>query len=78
MRVNRKLADMMRRASQGLKAMIRCPPLAGADQVRHNADARRWTQACAKYMLAGLPGDEIRRRVSVELGLSLDYSPGRT
>ena len=77
MRANRKLLDMMRRASQGLKAVIRRPSFSLADQERRNADARRWTQTCAKYMLAGLPDDELRRRVNAELGLPLDYSPGR-
>ena len=77
LRVNRKLSDMMRRASQGLKSFTRRPSFSRAEQERRNADARQWNLACTKYMLAGLPNDELRRRVNAELGLPLDYSPGR-
>ena len=77
-RANRKLTDLMRRAFQGLKGAIRRNPYSRAAQERRDADALRWNQACAKYMLAGLPSDEIRRRTNAELGLPPDYSPGRT
>ena len=77
MRANRKLADMMRRASQGLKAFIRRSPYSRTDRELRDADARRWNLTCAKYMLADLPSDEIRRRANAELGLPPDYSPGR-
>ena len=77
MRVNRKLADMMRRASQGFKGIIRRPQFLRSGQERRDADARRWNQVCAKYIIAGLPDNELRRRVNAELGLPHDYSPGR-
>ena len=76
-RANRKLADLMRRASQGLKGIIRRLPYSRADQDRRDANSLLWNQACAKYLIAGLPGDEARRRVNAELGLPHDYSPGR-
>ena len=77
MRVNRKLTDMMRRASQGLKAVFRRPPFSRMEQDRSDAETRRWNQACSQYILAGVPADEVRRRVNAELGLPLDYSPAR-
>jgi hypothetical protein len=76
-RANRKLADLMRRASQSVKGFIRRPSCSRADQERRVADALRWNQVCAKHMLAGVPTDELRRRVNAELGLPPDYSPGR-
>ena len=76
-RANRKLTDMMRRVSQGMKGIVRRSPFSRADQDRRDADALRWNQVCAQYMIAGLPGDEVRRRVNTELGLPPDYSPGR-
>ena len=77
MRANRKLTDMKRRAIQGLKGAIRRNPYSRADQERRDADARRWNLACAKYMIAGLPDNEVRQRANAELGLPSDYSPGR-
>jgi len=77
MRGNRKLADMMRRVSQGLKGFIRCSQPSLAEQKQRDSDTRRWNQACVKYMLAGLSSDEIRRRASEDLGLPHNYSPGR-
>ena len=76
-RANRKLADMMRRATQCLKGSIRRSSCSRAEQERRDALSQRWNMACVKYMLADLPGDELRRRVNAELGLPLDYSPGR-
>jgi len=77
MRANRKLADMMRRATQCLKGAIRRSSCSREEQERRDALARRWNTACAKYLLADLPGDELRRRVNAELGFPADYSPGR-
>jgi hypothetical protein len=77
LRANRKLADLMRRAAQGLKGFIRRSSFSKAEQEQRDTEARRWNMACAKYMLAGLPGDEIRRRVNAELGFPPDYSPVR-
>jgi hypothetical protein len=48
LRVNRKLADMMRRASQGLKGFFQRPTFSQAKQERRDADTRRWNQICAK------------------------------
>jgi hypothetical protein len=76
-RANRKLADLMRRAIQGMKGFVRLSPISRVEQERRDEDARRWNLACAKYMLAGLPDDELRRRVNAELGFPPDYSPGR-
>jgi hypothetical protein len=76
-RVNRKLADMMRRMSQGMKGFIRRPFFSRAEQERRDVDARRWNQACVKYMTGDFTADEIRRRVNAELGFPSDYSPGR-
>jgi DNA-binding transcriptional ArsR family regulator len=76
-RANRKLADFMRRATQSMKGFIRRPLISQAEQERRDVDARRWNQACVKYMIGDFTADEIRRRVNAELGLPLDYSPGR-
>jgi hypothetical protein len=76
MRVNRKLTDMMRRVSQGMKGFIR-RPFPRTEQERRDGDALRWNQACVKYMIGDFTADEIRRRVNAELGLPHDYSPGR-
>jgi hypothetical protein len=76
-RANRKLTDLMRRASQGLRGFLRRPAFSRAEQDRRDAETLRWNQACAKYLIAGLPDDEIRRRVNAELGFPQDYSPGR-
>jgi hypothetical protein len=76
-RANRKLADLMRRASQKMRGFIRHAPISRSEQDRRDAVALRWNQACAKYMLAGVPDDELRRRVNAELGFPPDYSPGR-
>ncbi len=73
---NRKLADMMRRVSQGMKGFIRRAPLSPAEQARREDNTRRWNQACAQFMLAGVPDSELRRRVNAELGFPPDYSPG--
>jgi hypothetical protein len=75
-RANRKLTDLMRRASQGLKGIFRRLPYSRADQDRLDDVARRWNIACAKYMAVGVPDHEIRRRVNAELGLPPDFSPG--
>ena len=76
-RVNRKLADMMRRMSQGMKSFTKRALFSRAEQERRDVDALRWNQTCAKYLLADIPHDELRRRVNAELGLPHDYSPGR-
>jgi len=76
-RANRKLTDLMRRASQSLKGFIRRASFARSEHERRDAGALRWNQVCAKYIMADLPGDELRRRVNAELGLPPDYSPGR-
>jgi hypothetical protein len=76
-RANRKLADLMRRASQKMRGFIRHAPISRSEQDRRDAAALRWNQVCAKYMLAGVPDDELRRRVNAELGFPPDYSPGR-
>jgi hypothetical protein len=77
MRVNRKLADLMRRVSQGMRGFVRRSPLSRVEQEQRDENSRRWNLACVKYMLAGLPDDELRRRVNAELGFPPDYSPGR-
>jgi hypothetical protein len=77
MRVNRKLSDMMRRATQGFKRAIQRSPFARQEQKQRDDLSLLWNQACIKYMLADLPGDEIRRRVNAELGFPPDFSPGR-
>ena len=77
MRANRKLADMMRRATEGLKGIIRRSPYTRQEQEKRNALALRWNLACTKYMRADLPTDEIRRRVNAEFGFPPDFSPGR-
>jgi hypothetical protein len=76
-RANRKLADLMRRASPGVKGFIRRPARSRAEQERRDAETFRWNQVCAKYIMDGLTGDELRRRANAELGLPQDYSPGR-
>jgi len=76
-RANRKLTDMMRRAVQGMKGMFRYSPVSQGEQDWRDESALRWNRVCARYMLTGLLGDELRRRVNAELGLPPDYSPGR-
>ena len=75
-RASRILTDMMRRTFQGMKGAIRQSLLPRAEQERRDADSRRWSLTCAKYMLAGFSGDELRRQINAELGLPPDYSPG--
>ena len=75
MRANRKLADMMRRAAQGLRGFIRRSPLSRAEREQREAEARRWNLTCSQYMRTGLFGGELRRRVNAELGLPPGYSP---
>lgn len=78
MRANRKLADLMRRTSQGIRSMFTgSRPRSQAEQERRMNEARRWNQACSKYMLAGLEPAECRRRTNAELGLPADYSLGK-
>jgi len=77
LRANRKLADLIRRTSQGLKGVIRHSSISQAEQERREATARRWNLVCAQYMRDGLSGSELRRRVNAELELPPDYSPGR-
>jgi len=77
MRANRKLSDMMRRATQCFKGGIQRSSFSRQEQERCNADARRWNLACVKFLQAGVPDDELRRRVNAELGLPHDFSPGR-
>ncbi len=76
-KANRKLTDMMRRFSQGVKRAMRRAPLSPAEQARRDDNSRRWNQACIKYMRGDFTADDIRRRVNAELGFPPDYSPGR-
>ena len=76
-KANRKLADMMRRFSQGVKRVMKRAPLSAAEQARRDDNSRRWNRACVKYLQEDLPVDEVRRRVNAELGFPPDYSPGR-
>jgi hypothetical protein len=74
---NRKLTDLMRRASQGIKSMFKRPAaLSQAKREKRENENRRWNQTCAKYMRAGLEPAECRRRTNEELGLPVGYSPG--
>jgi hypothetical protein len=75
---NRKLTDLMRRASQGIKSMFKRPvALSQAEREKRENENRRWNQTCAQYIRAGLEPEECRRRTNEELGLPADYSPGR-
>jgi hypothetical protein len=75
---NRKLTDLMRRASQSIRGIFtRSVPPAQAEREKHENNARRWNLACCKYMLAGLEPEECRRRTNAELGFPADYSPGK-
>jgi hypothetical protein len=78
MQMNKKLTDLMPRASQGIWNMFTRPlPLSQADRKQREADSRRWNILCAEYMQAGLESQECRKRTNAELGLPADYSPGR-
>lgn len=78
MKAQRKVADFMRRLTQGLKNSFSAKPKhSRAEQERQIDAAKRWNQACMKYMLANLDPDECRRRTNAELGLPADYSPGK-
>ena len=77
LRANRKLTDMMRRASQNFKNFFRRSPPQRPEQGQYTSDAQRWNQTCAKYVMEGCSGDALRRRVNAELGFPPDYSPGR-
>lgn len=78
MKAQRKLTDLMRRVTNGLRNSFTCKPQRSrAEQEKRMEEARRWNMACAKYMMADLDPDECRRRTNAELGLPADYSPGR-
>jgi DNA-binding transcriptional ArsR family regulator len=78
MRVNRKLTDLMRRVSQGIKSMCKRPVvLSQTDREKRESENRRWNQACAQYIRAGLEPMECRRRTNEELDLPAGYSSGR-
>lgn len=78
MKAQRKVSDFMRRLTTGLRNSFSAKPKRSrADQEKRDEDARRWNQACVKYMLEDLDPDECRRRVNAELGFSADYSPGK-
>ena len=78
MKAQRKLTDLMRRMTKGLRNSFTFKPQRSrADQEKRDEDTRRWNMACAKYMIADLDPDECRRRTNAELGLPADYSPGR-
>jgi hypothetical protein len=75
---NRKLTDLMRRASQGIKSMfMRSVPLSQTEREKRGNESRRWNQLCAEYMRSGIDPAECRRRTNAKLGLPADYSPGR-
>ena len=77
-KANRKVTDLMRRMSQGLRnAFTFKPHRARADLEKREEETRRWNVTCSKYMLADLDPEECRRRTNAELGLPADYSPGR-
>ncbi|MDL2216894.1 hypothetical protein LJB81_04110 [Desulfovibrio sp. OttesenSCG-928-M14] len=78
MKANRKVTDLMRRMTTGLRnAFTFKPQRSRAELERREEETRRWNMTCAKYMIADLDPDECRRRTNVELGLPADYSPGR-
>jgi hypothetical protein len=78
MQMNKKLTDLMRRASQGIRKMFTLPlQLSQANRERREANSLCWNMLCAKYMQAGLEPEECRRQTNAELGLPADYSPGR-
>ena len=78
MKAHRKVSDLMRRMTIGLRNSFSFKPQRSrAEQERRDEEARRWNMTCAKYMIADLAPDECRRRTNAELGLPLDYSPGR-
>jgi hypothetical protein len=75
---NRKLTDLMRRASQCIKSMFKRPvALSQAEREKRENENRRWNQTCAKYIRAGHEPEECRRRTNEELDLPAGYSPGR-
>jgi hypothetical protein len=80
MQANRKLTDLMRRMSQGIRNMrnvfTRRPPSSQSERGKRENEARRWNQTCAKYIRTGLEPAECRRQTNAELGLPADYSPG--
>lgn len=77
-KAQRKLTDFMLRVAKGLRESFKWKPRPSqADMEKRQEETRRWSIACAKYMIAGLAPDECRRRTNVEFGLSADYSPGR-
>lgn len=78
MQAHRKLTDLMRRVTKGLRNSFTFKPQRSrADQEKRDEETRRWNMTCAKYMIVDLDPDECRRRTNAELGLSVDYSPGR-
>jgi hypothetical protein len=78
MQMNKKLTDLTRRASHGIRSMFTRPRLFSPEnrEILEN-ETRRWNILCAKYMQAGLESEKCRRRANAELGLPADYSPGR-
>ena len=78
MKAQRKLSDLMRRMTKGLRNSFTFKPQRSrANQEKREEETRRWNMTCAKYMIADLTPDECRRRTNAELGLPADYSPGR-
>ncbi|MDR2123910.1 MAG: hypothetical protein LBP38_02870 [Desulfovibrio sp.] len=74
---NRKLTDLMRRTFQSMQRMFFRPVVRPqAEREKREDEARRWNQACAKYMRAGFDPIECRRRTNDELHLPAEYSPG--
>lgn len=78
MKAQRKLTDLMRRVTKGLRNSFTFKPQRSrADQEKRDEETRRWNMTCAKYMIAALSPEECRQRTNAELGLPAEYSPGR-
>ena len=77
-KAHRKVTDLMRRLTRGLRKSISFKPTRSrADEERRMEEARRWNLTCAKFFRMNLDSEECRRRTNAELGLPADYSPGR-
>ena len=78
-KAHRKVSDLMRRLTGGLKRAFSFKPQrrTPADEERRIEESRHWNLTCAKYFRMNLDTEECRRRTNAELGLPLDYSPGR-
>jgi hypothetical protein len=79
MRANRKLSDLMRRASQGVKGAFRRQGRTGRETSNDLARQQRvleWNRTWRQYIQDGHSSREAQRRTNAALGYPEGFSPG--